>query len=119
MIAKQKTFLFNLESSSEVQKVLSTKEKLKDHTVYILKDYTEEEQHVRYNLRIKEKKKGLKVRLGEFWIFVENKKYSWPKGKIMAYANDDAILLNNLLTECGCSFEICVREFHQDISQSQ
>lgn len=124
MIAKEKTFLFNLESSSEVQKVLSTKGKLKDHTVYIQKDYTEEEQQVRYNLRqvskrINEKKKGLKVRLGEFWIFVENKKYAWSKGKIMAYTNDDAVFLNNLLMECGCSFEICVREMHQDIPQSQ
>lgn len=124
MIVKDNTFLFNLESCSDVQKVLAAKGKLKDQAIFIQKDYTEEEQQVRYNLRqisknVNEKKKGVKVRLGEFWIFIENKKYSWSKGKIIAYTNDDAAFLNTLLTECGCTFEICVRENQKDVSQSQ
>lgn len=97
----------------QVNNVTAAKNKLKGNTIYIQKDYTEEEQNARYNLRqiskcISGKNSNVKVRLGEFCIFVNNNRYTWSSGKIIANSNSDAEYLRNLLTECSYTADVCV-----------
>lgn len=110
---------FTLESSMQVLNVTSAKNKLKGKTIFIQKDYTEGEQNVRYNLRqlskgISKSKQTVKVRLGEFCIFINNIKYTWSMGKIMANTSADAVFLNNLLTECNYPADVCINEGRQN-----
>lgn len=123
MIAAGKTFLFSLGSSTQAFNVVAAKGKLKGQQVYIQKDYTEEEQNVRYNLRQLSKKitqinQSVKVRLGEFCIFINNIKYTWSSGKVIAYSNNDAEYLNNLLTECNYRIDVCVRDGRNNIDNT-
>ncbi|XP_065368766.1 uncharacterized protein LOC135961198 [Calliphora vicina] len=73
IISSGRSFLFCLETSMQVYNVIAAKHKLKGQTIYIKKDYTEEEQNVRFNLRQISKKinnsnKTIKVRMREFCI---------------------------------------------------
>lgn len=114
ILSKKMNFLFNLESTVQVNNIMAAKGKLQGVPVYIQKDYTEEEQSTRYNLRmisksISKKDATIKVRLGEFCIFVENKKYTWSKGNVVAYCSNDADFLLNILEKCGHLVEVVVR----------
>ena len=93
--------LFCLESSGAVQNLLSNKYKLKGQNVFIQKDFTPQEQKVRYNLRqlskkIKSKDKTIKVRLGDLCIFVNDKKFTWSNQNIVAFSKQDLETLNKL-----------------------
>lgn len=119
MISSGKAVCFTLESSTQAYNVTSAKNKLKGRSVYIQKDYTEEEQNVRYNLRqiskkISKSNSNVKVRLGEFCIYLNNKKYIWSKGKVLANSEMDAQFLNGLLAQCNYPMDVCVREAHNN-----
>lgn len=111
IMSSGKSCLFNLETSSQAIGVLSAKRLLKGQQIYIHKDYTEDEQFSRYNLRqisknISKSKKDVKVRLGEFSIFINDKKFNWFNGKVKAQTNNDAEYLRKLFNECGCSYDV-------------
>ncbi|XP_059216628.1 uncharacterized protein LOC131998105 [Stomoxys calcitrans] len=77
MLSSGKSFVFTLDTNSQVQNILNTKEKLHGQFIYIQKDYTAVEQSTRYNLRqvgkiVSQHKKDVKVRLGEFCLFLLN-----------------------------------------------
>lgn len=108
------TFVFTLETYLQANNILAAKDKLKGGTIYIQKDYTKEEQNTRYNLRQLNKKisnlnLNIKVRLGEFCTFINNKKYSWMPGKFVAYSNEDADYLKNLLVQANYSMDVIVK----------
>lgn len=111
MLTSGKSFVFTLESSAQAHNVLMAKGKLRGQEIYIQKDYTDDEQSTRYKLRqisktITKSKKDVKVRLGEFCIFVNDKKFTWHSGKVMASSENDSQYLRKLLAECECSFEV-------------
>lgn len=111
IISSGKSCLFTLETSSQANNVLTAKGKLKGQQIYIHKDYTEDDQCSRYNLRqiskvISKSKKDVKVRLGEFAIFINDKKFTWFNGKIKAYSDNDTEYLRKLFDECGCSYDV-------------
>lgn len=108
------TFLFTLETYLQANNVLAAKDKLKGDMIFIQKDYTKEEQDTRYNLRQLNKKisnlnLNIKVRLGEFCTFINNKKYTWMLGKFVAYSNEDADYLKNLLIQANYSMDVIVK----------
>lgn len=115
MISSGKSFLFSLGSSSQAYNVVAAKANLKGHEVFIQKDYTEEEQNVRYNLRklsknITKANESVKVRLGEFCIYINNNKYTLSSGKVYADSANDAKYLKKLLLECNYVIDVCVKD---------
>lgn len=115
MISSGKSFLFSLGSSSQAYNVVAAKGLLKGQDVFIQKDYTEDEQNVRYNLRqlsknISKANDSVKVRLGEFCIFINNNKYTWSNGKVCADSVNDAEYLKNLLSECNFVIDVCIKD---------
>ena len=66
------------------------------------KDYTKDEQNVRYNLRqfnkaLKNSAANVKVRLGEFCIFIDDQKYMWANGELLASNSKELSFLQNLV----------------------
>lgn len=119
MIAGGRSFCFTLETSMQAYNVISAKRKLDGQNIFIQKDYTEEEQNVRYNLRqisknIAKHDKSIKVRLGEFCIFINNNKYTWSNGKILTNSDNNAEYLSKLLADCNYPIEVCVIEGRND-----
>lgn len=109
----KKSFVFNMESTMMVQDLLTTRSKLKGTSIYIQKDYTAQEQHIRYNLRqisknIRDKNRSLKVRLGDLTIFVNDKKFNWFNNKVIANSQFDADFLKDIFIKCNISYEIIV-----------
>lgn len=112
ILALGKSFVFSLESSAQAVNILAAKGKLRGQEIYIQKDYTDDEQSTRYKLRqlsktISKTKKDVKVRLGEFCIFINDKKFTWYNGKVMASSVNDSEYLRKLLGECGCTLDVC------------
>lgn len=123
MISKGRA-CFTLESSTQAFNVTSAKKKLMGKPIYIQKDYTEDEQNVRYNLRqlskdISKKDSTVKVRLGEFCIYINNYKYTWSKYKIMANTGADAEYLNKLLNKFNYQADVCVKEVRQNSASNK
>lgn len=108
----RRSFIFNLDSSSNVQKVLAAKRKLKGRPIYIQKDYTAQEQNARYNLRqickgIRDKNKLIKIRQGDLSIFVDDMKVTWGlNNKVFVQSSADAERLEKIFNECKISFSI-------------
>lgn len=103
-LPNEERYIFTLESNFQAANVLAAKDKLKGKDIFIQKDYTKDEQNVRYNLRklnrnISKLKKNAKVRMGEFCVFINDRKYSWMKGQVAAYNNDDAQYLKSILSD--------------------
>lgn len=114
MLPKSNSFLFNLETSLQVNNIMAAKNKLRGMSIYIQNDYTANEQTVRYNLRkisrsITKQNSKIRVRLGEFCLYIDNKKYSWSDGKIIAYSSEDSEYLGTLLAQCKYDAEIETR----------
>ena len=121
-IIGKNTIMFKLESSSAVQKVLDAKRKLKGRTIFIQRDYTAQEQHARYNQRqivkkIKSKNRSLNVKLGEFNIFINDKKFSCKNDKVIAYSLEDSNFLKNLFEKCDCNIKIIVNDKPNNFSK--
>ena len=121
MLSK-KSFMFNVDSSVSVQKILAAKNKLRGRNEFIQKDYTQQEQHVRYNLRqiakaIRTKNRSINIKHGEFNIYVDNKKYGWFNNNIIAYSDKDSDFLKNLLIDSNCNYKIIVKD-SQTVRQS-
>lgn len=117
-LAAGNSYCFTLESSLQANNVLAAKRNLKGQRIYINKDYTEVEQNIRYQLRNLSKNltranKTLKVRLGEFCIFIDNNKFTWANGKIIASSNNNAEFLRKILLGFNYSAEVCVRGAQQ------
>ena len=116
MIGKR-SFIFNLDSSSNVQKVLAAKRKLKGRPIYIQKDYTAQEQNARYNLRqickgIRDKNKLIKIRQGDLSIFVDDMKVTWGlNNKVFVQSSADAERLEKIFNECKISFSIVCNNY--------
>lgn len=101
--------MFTLETYLQATNVLAAKNKLKGSKIFIQKD----EQNTRFNLRQLNKKilnlnMNIKVRLGEVCTFINNKKYTWMLGKFIAYSNDDANYLKNLLIQANFTVDVTV-----------
>lgn len=119
-LPSKNTFLFTLETNMQAINVIAAKGNLNDGSIFIQKDYTNEEQNVRYNLRqinkaVANPQNNLKVRLGEFCIFINNKRYTWSMGKAVANCNDDAVFLRNLLSEANSSIDVTVRNMNNNV----
>ena len=83
------------------QNVVMSKSKLRGRRIYIQKDYRSEEQQVRFNLRqlsknIKDKDKSIKVRLGEFCIFIDDRKFAWSNNNIVSFTSEDYVYLEDI-----------------------
>lgn len=108
------TFLFTLETNLQAVNVLEAKNKIRGTKIFIQKDYTKEEQNMRYNLRhinksISKYNMNIKVRLGEFCTYINDKKYTWEDGKLVALSNTDAETLRNLLVKANLSTAVIVK----------
>lgn len=115
MLSTECSFLITLDTNLQAVSALSARSKLKDKAIFIQKDYTTEEQNVRYNLRkinrnISKHKNNLKIRMGEFCIYINNKKFSWSLDSAVAYSKDDAEYLRILLSDCNYPVDIIVRD---------
>ena len=69
-----------MDSPAAIQSVLAAKGNLKGQSIFIQKDYTAHDQHIRYNLRklskkIMEDSSSTKTKLGAFCIYIDDKKY--------------------------------------------
>lgn len=111
MLSSGKSFIFSLDTYGQAQRVIDSRTKLNGKSIYIQKDYTAVEQMNRYNLRklskvLSSSKNNIKVRLGEFCIFVDDIRYTWGDGKILAPSQREADYLNNILADTDCSFEV-------------
>lgn len=51
----------------------------------------------------------MKIRLGEFCIFVNDKKYTWSSEKVVAYSTADAEFLKMLLSEACFAVDVITR----------
>lgn len=109
------TYLFSLESQLQAVNVLAVKNKLKGRNIFIAKDYTKEEQNIRYNLRkvianIAKHNANVKRRLGEFCIYIDDIKYFWSSGKLVANSIADAEFLKGLLSKGKYNVEVFVND---------
>lgn len=116
-------FVVALESSYQYYAVLSARKLLKGSTIYIEKDFTLEERDKRYNLRQASKKllpveKEVKVRLGDFVLYVNDKPFSWMGGKMMASNVADAQFLKQLFVKCHYNCEVAVKDWNNSGSGS-
>ena len=105
------TFHFTLENGMQALNPLNAKGRLRGTNVFIQRDYTSGEQNTRHNLRrinkhLKNFNENLKVRLGEFCLFVNDKKFTWSNGKLAAISSDDANYLRNILSASNSSVEV-------------
>ena len=105
------TFHFTLENGMQALNVLNAKGRLRGTNVFIQRDYTSGEQNTRHNLRriskhLKNFNENLKVRPGEFCLFVNDKELTWSNGKLTAISNDDANYLRNILSASNYSVDI-------------
>lgn len=110
-LQSKKSYLFTLESSLQTINVLAAKKNLMSDQVYIQKDYTKEELNIRYNLRkinktIAHTRTNLKTRLGDTCIYIENRRYSWSMGKVVAYSRKDADYLISLFAEAKLEYDV-------------
>ena len=115
VMLKRNCFMFNLESVAMVQKVLSSSGLLKGRPIYIQKDYTSREQHVRYNLRqvsksIKNKNKSLKIKQGDQCIFINDVRLTWLNDKLIARSVADGNFIENIIKECNLSYNVDVNQ---------
>lgn len=107
------SFMFTLDTISSAQKVLAASGLLKGRTIYLQKDFTKSEQNIRYKLRqitksIKEKNKTVKIRHGDFCIFLNDMRFTLYNDKISAKNDSDATFLKEILKECNISYEVIV-----------
>lgn len=112
-IAAGKSFLFTLNSATEVNAVLSARRFLVGSKIYIDKDYTADVRNKRYFLRqigtnVKKVNKHIKVRYGDYRIFIDDKPFSFTGEKIIAVNNSDAEFLKNLMSKANyeCNIEV-------------
>lgn len=117
LLRNKKSVLFILNSYSEVQKIMNVRNKFKDRSIFVQKDYTIKEQHVRFKLRkfckdISNVNKNIKVRLGEFCVYVDNKKFSYNNESFIAYSYNDKTFIDKLLNDCKLNYEIIVNNFN-------
>lgn len=115
MLSSGKSFVFTLETQGEAQRVIEARRQLKGKNIYIQKDYTALEQTTRYNLRkvarvVSKIKPNIKVRLGEFCIFVNDIKYTWMDEKILAPTQKDADFLVNILELSNNSYDVFCKQ---------
>lgn len=115
------TVMFSLESTAAVQRILGAKRKLKGRTIYIQRDYTTQEQHSRYILRqivkkLKSKNKTLDVKLGEFSIFLNNKKFVVKNDRVIAFSEEDLNFLKKTFEKCECNYEIVLNDQKTNIN---
>lgn len=114
MLSPGKGFLVLLDSVGQFHAVLAARKLLKGSRVFIEKDYTVEERDKRYHLRSLSKKisedKAVKVRLGDFSLFVNDKPYYWTNGAVMASNEDDALFLREILSRIGYDCVVAVND---------
>lgn len=100
-LPNKNSYIATLGSSAQAFNIIEAKNKLKNSNIFIKKDYTKAELDTQYNLRQIRKAlsadKTLKVRLGEFCVYVNDQKYTWSDGKIQATSYREALFLTNLL----------------------
>ena len=68
-----------MNSPAATQTILAAKGNLKRQSIFIQKNYTAHDQHIKYNLRklskkIMEDSSSTKTKLGEFCIYIDDKK---------------------------------------------
>ena len=93
------------------QNVLIARKKLKGRSIYIQKDFTAQEQHIRFKLRqiskiIRDKNSSIKVRLGDLTIFIDDRKFTWNNNKIIAFSGSNVEFLKNIFSQCNINNEI-------------
>ena len=94
----KKSNVVTLASPWQVAQILAAKDKLKHTQIYMKKDFTKAELNAKYRLRqlgkaLSAANKNTKVRFGEFAIYVNDIKYTWFDGNIVATSNKDALSL--------------------------
>lgn len=104
MVGSGRLFIFTLGSCIQTQKVLSAKRNLNGKNIFIQRDYTESEQSIRYNMRklkneVLNKRINVNVRLAEFSIYINEKRFNWSQGKIIAASECDAAFLKEIIGE--------------------
>lgn len=115
-----KAFVVTLETATQYNSVLFARKLLKGTDIFIEKDWTTEEREKRFQLRSLAKKLGnessLKVRLGDFSLFVNDKHFTWQDGKIVASSSDDAQFLGIILAKLHCDCEVIVNTRQKPIT---
>lgn len=105
-IASGKSFLLTLNSIMEVNAILSSRRLLIGSNIFIDRDYTFDERNKRYLLRqlgktVKNADKNMKIRYGDYSIFINDKPYTYDGDKIIAANKSDAEMLKNVLAKVG------------------
>lgn len=108
-----KSFLLTLNSAMEVNAVLSNRRNLSGSNIYIDKDYTTDVRNKRFFLRqfgrnIKKADNTLKVRFGDYRIFINDKPFTCSGEHILAFNKADAVFLQNLVDKASLNFTIVV-----------
>lgn len=123
MISNGKSFLFFLGSPMEVNAVIAQRRFLAGSKIYMDKDYTAEERSERYFLRqigrnAKIANNLVKVRHGDHRVYINDKPFSWARGKIIAANNADAEFLRGLLSNSSFDCIIDVKSQTTNTSTS-
>lgn len=110
-----KSFVFSLDSALQVNNIIAAKRHLKGTTIFVQKDYTADERNKRFQLRqlgknITKLGDKIKVRFGEFCIYVNDIQFTWNKGKVEAAKIQDVEFLRGIVTKAKFTCDIIVRE---------
>lgn len=114
-IGSGRSFLLTLNSILEVNSILSSRRLLVGSNIYIDKDYTFDDRNKRFLLRqlgkqVKNADKFIKIRYGDYRIFINDKPYSYDGDKITAVCKSDADFLKTILSKVNFVGSIDVKE---------
>jgi len=105
-----KTFVVTLESPKQVDDILAKRTNLRGSAVFIEQDLTEKQREVRFKLRSLARQlkrvRGIKIRIGGPYIYINDKKYTWAENAVVASSLIDANILKQILI--GARLEIDV-----------
>jgi len=101
-------FVFKLPSAFDVANLMSARKALKGSEIFFNRDLTADEKNKKYNLRMLAKKipscDTVKVRAGDFALFVNDKKFIWSNDTIVTSTKEDADMINNILNTCDVDY---------------
>ena len=88
--------------------------------IFIQRDYTPSEQTIRYNLRtlnkkIRDKNRNIKTKIGEFCLYINDKKLAWSNENFIAFSKDDLKYFMELFQKLDLNINI-IKSNHKKIN---
>ena len=107
------SFIFTLISASQASSIFKQRKLLKGTSIYLQKDFTAQENSNRKYLRQLAKSlkgiRGVKVKMGDYSIFINDRAFSWRDGQITADSKADADMLSGILHSSNQNIKIQIK----------